>query len=117
MVPRNVVISQGQSVTFEINGPHHLAIYAAGTTLQNIDTTNAAPPAALNCPLGAGRIDDDDANSDRLFETAGCPAPPTFGPELVQVPSATFSTPGRYLVICQLRAHFLEGMHGWVTVR
>jgi uncharacterized cupredoxin-like copper-binding protein len=27
-----------------------------------------------------------------------------------------FSTPGTYLVICNVRGHFLDGMYAWVKV-
>jgi hypothetical protein len=27
-----------------------------------------------------------------------------------------FSTPGRYLVICNVRGHFLDGMYAWINV-
>ena len=27
-----------------------------------------------------------------------------------------FSTPGRYLVICNVRGHFIDGMYAWVRV-
>jgi hypothetical protein len=30
--------------------------------------------------------------------------------------SIAFSAPGRYLVICNVRGHFIDGMYAWVTV-
>jgi plastocyanin len=48
---------------------------------------------------GLGRV------SDQLCE-GGSPAP-----------TWTFTTPGRYLVICTFLPHFETGMYGWVTVR
>jgi len=27
-----------------------------------------------------------------------------------------FSTPGKYLVICNVRGHFIDGMYAWVKV-
>jgi plastocyanin len=28
-----------------------------------------------------------------------------------------FKEPGRYLVVCGVRPHFIEGMHGYVDVK
>jgi plastocyanin len=112
-IPRTVVISQGGSVIFEHHGLHNLAVYAPGTRPENITTALPPPATAPGCrPLG--RMNDDDANSDRLFDNNSSPAegtPVTVGP-------ATFSAPGRYLFICQVRPHFQDfNMYGWVIVQ
>ncbi len=108
IVPRTTVVSPGGTVTFDIQGRHHLAIYAPGTTPADIDPT-ARFPAAPGCPAAAGRIDDPDG---RLFETRGCPPA---GPSQA---SFTFNNPGQYLLICQVRPHFVDfDMYGWVHVQ
>ena len=30
--------------------------------------------------------------------------------------AVAFSTPGKYLVICNVRGHFIDGMYAWVKV-
>ena len=46
---------------------------------------------------------------------------PELAPILVsnqdRVESVNFPAPGRYLVVCGVLPHFLEAMHGYVTVR
>ena len=101
LVPRTVVISHGGQVTFDINGFHQVAIYQAGTRPEDI----TVPPSGLFVNDPSGRI--------------------ALGPRNVPpsttawtAPAGTFSTPGRYLVICNVRPHFAESnMYGWVIVR
>ena len=101
MTPRNVVISSGGSVKFEIRGRHQVAIYKAGTDPDDINV----PPAGLFVNDATDRVE--------------------LGPQNFPVtdldwttPVGTFAAPGRYLVICNLRPHFADfDMYGWVTVK
>jgi hypothetical protein len=47
------------------------------------------------------------------------PPPPMTTGHLVmdRVESVNFKEPGRYLVVCGVLPHFLEGMHGYVNVK
>ena len=105
LVPRTVVIDRGGTVTFRVPaGVHQIAIYAPGTEPSDIDTTNLVP----TCPGTARRLINDGTNRLALL-TGPC------GQDWQA--QYTFSTPGRYLVICAFLPHFQVGMYGWVTVR
>jgi plastocyanin len=98
--PRTVVIAAGGSVTFEMTNNHSVAIYAAGTELDDIDVTDLA-----------GNLIDDGTN--RLAFSALSVGPATF-----TSPPGTFDTPGGYLVICRVLPHFVvAGMYAWVIVK
>jgi len=108
LIPRTVVISAGGSVTFEMPARHKPAVYRDGTVPTSINITPAPP--APGCPPIATVNDP----NGRLFHTTNCPAVGS----LVPTPPGTFATPGRYLVICELRPHFVDNdMYGWVIVQ
>ena len=105
LVPRTVVIDQGGTVTFNVPaGAHQIAIYAPGTTPEDINT------AALttSCPGSAPRLINDATNRIALI-THACGA--------AWQAHYIFEKPGRYLVICAFLPHFEVGMYGWVEVR
>jgi plastocyanin len=91
LVPGTVTISAGGSVEYEVQGFHQLAVYDAGTTLEDITP--------------AGFFIDDPG--DRLeLEPPGVSK------------TVTFADPGRYLVLCNIAPHFFGGkMYGWVIVK
>ena len=106
IVPRTMVINQGQSVTYEVNGVHWPAVYQVGIDDEDISTATSPAPG---CPTGQ-RLND---ATGRVFQTANClPNGATF-----TVPASTFTTPGRYLIICQVPPHFAQEMYGWILVR
>ena len=105
LTPRTVVIAAGGSVTFEIAGFHQPAIYQAGTTPADIVPTTAPtpPPGRVNDPNGRLAL-----------------APLNIPPATTSwtSPAGTFAEPGRYLVICNIRPHFVTfEMYGWVIVQ
>lgn len=107
MVPRTVTLAAGGTVTFVLgNAVHAVAVYAAGTEPEDIDTTNIEFPAG--CPP-APYLNDP---TDRLASFAPICAGGSPANQLV------FSEPGRYLVVCRFAPHLLEAdMFGWVIVR
>ena len=44
------------------------------------------------------------------------PANPTLSAAQNRTDSIAFSTPGKYLVMCNVRGHFVDGMYAWVRV-
>jgi plastocyanin len=108
MVPRNVVIDRGGTVTFKTFGVHEVAIYEDGTDPDDIDTSKVtAMPAG--CPTGNAPLLMTDADNRIALYTQPC------GGERQVV--HTFTQPGKYLVICAFLPHFQVQMYGWVTVR
>ena len=109
LVPRTVAISggAGAAVTYQIGGdaahPHQVAVYAAGKTPDEIVPV---PPAS--CPPGPPCIND----ANGRLALSSVTASGTF------TAVGIFTTPGRYLVICNIRPHFeLFNMYGWVNVK
>ena len=109
LIPRTAVIDAGGTVTFVLGGPvHQVAIYDDGTTPEQVSRAGAAPKAG--CPpapyiTGAG-----DPNLVAILGQPICAG----GANTV---SYTFTTPGRYLVICAFIPHLDLNMYGWVEVR
>jgi plastocyanin len=92
VAPGAVAISAGGTVTFDVQGFHQVAIYAAGTTVKDVESDPAAFPF----------VNDSDG---RIF-LGGLTADASF----------TFAEPGKYLVICNIAPHF-EGAQMWAWVQ
>lgn len=103
LVPRTAVVAAEGTVTFTIGGP-----------------TATVPHQVAVCQLGLTPDDVNvNANGTPLINDPRCPvAGPKPSPLLsAQVP-VTFSQPGRYLVLCNIRGHFANfNMYGWVNVK
>ena len=106
MLPYNVTIKAGGSVSFIISGVHLLLVYAPGTTMESIDETLIE---FANPPTFPGFINDPE---NRLYRGLD-PRAPT---PLDRVEVVTFAEPGRYLAVCGLVPHFAANMSGWVNV-
>ena len=92
LIPGAVSIATGDTVDFHKNGFHQVAVYAPGTNPTDIQV------------LGGNRVNDP---TNRVFlGTAGV------GGDV----NVTFPAPGRYLVICNITAHWNQNMWGWVVV-
>jgi hypothetical protein len=99
------------TVNFIVSGFHWPWVYNAGVTL---DTVKAHIPAA-----GTFVNYDVDVFAKGVFPGT----PPAFADISVnpsgvmnRTDSFGFSTPGRYLVICNVRGHFIDGMYAWINV-
>src|SRR5262245_15345644 len=99
------------TVNFIVSGFHWPWVYKDGVTL---DEVKAHTPAA-------GLFVNYDVN---VFAKGVNPGtPPAFADTPVnpsgvmnRTDSFGFSLPGRYLVICNVRGHFVDGMYAWVNV-
>lgn len=99
------------TVNFIVSGFHWPWVYLSGVTLAEV---KAHIPAA-------GLFVNYDVN---VFAKGVNPGtPPTFADASVnpsgvmnRTDSFGFSTPGRYLVICNVRGHFIDGMYAWINV-
>jgi hypothetical protein len=106
LTPRDVVIDVNGSVRFEIPPDvHQLAIYDDGKEPGDVNTNIliAGPAGCPPVPLI------NDPVMRLAVNTGPCFTPRTY--------TRQFSDPGRFLVICTFRPHFLDDMYGWVTVR
>lgn len=101
LIPRTSVISAGGNVTFTVAGFHQVAVYKAGTQPEDITVPAFPPNLFINDPT----------NRLALGPAAGVQGP--WAP-----PAGTFSTPGRYLILCNVTPHFaVDRMYGWVIVK
>jgi plastocyanin len=111
MNPRTVVIERGGTVTFTIAPLHRPAVYERGTEPGDIEVS----PATLE-PLSLGPvfipnfvINDPDG---RIAQA------PSYSLGFQSWTTPPFTEPGRYLVICTTRPHFVDAnMYGWVIVK
>lgn len=107
LVPRTTVVPAGGTVTFTVG--------VAGAT-----GTNIVPHQVAVCKLGVQPEDVVDSNLATVpIDDSDCtPAAGPFSSGSGHPVPVTFSEPGRYLVICNLRPHFVEfNMYGWVNVK
>jgi hypothetical protein len=110
VLPQRVRIKQGGVVNFMVAGFHQIVAYTPGTTLGDIIV-----------PATGTFIDDKVNVYHRGILPAGGPppgTPATANPSNAsnRVESVAFLEPGTYLVICNIRGHFMDGMYAWVIV-
>jgi plastocyanin len=110
VLPDRIRIKAGGVVNFAVAGFHQIFVYQPGKTPQQV----VVPAAGLF-------IDD----LDRLYYQGIVPAggpppgtPATTNPSNAEnrVEPVSFADPGAYLVICNVRPHFLDGMWAWIVV-
>jgi len=114
ILPDDIKVEEDGVVHFLVAGFHQIFIYNPGTK-----------PSDIDVPMTGTFIDD----LDNLFYEGILPAggPPMTPPTPVlpntnsnaqnRVESVSFADPGTYLVICNVRQHFLDGMFAFVKVK
>ena len=105
LLPYESQIKAGGAVNFVVAGFHHVLVYEPGIEPGDIDTTMTMPVSA---PPGPPLINDPDGRIYRGLD------PSLFPQDRVEV--VHFAMRGRYLVICGVLPHFLDGMYGYVVV-
>jgi len=119
LIPNEVTIKAGGTVNFIVEGFHLVTVYDDGTEPGDINAS-----LAFAVPL-AGFIDDPNrrifiglspVGVPANFFAPGVPAAAIAAPSQDRIESVNFPNPGTYLVICSVRAHFLDGMTGFVRV-
>ena len=125
MLPFDVEVDAGGAVSFIISGVHQILVYGPGSKLADVQAAWATAGSPV-IPIGPGLVD---FAEDRVYRglnpfvlqylpLPGTPPPDTVGNLVVdRVESVNFKEPGRYLVVCGVRPHFAEGMHGYVKVK
>ena len=99
------------TVNFIVSGFHWAWVYNSGVTLATVQANIPATGLLVNYDVG-------------VFAKGVNPGtPPVFADASVnpsgarnRTDSFAFATPGRYLVICNVRPHLLDGMYAWVNV-
>ena len=106
------------TVNFIVSGFHWAWVYRDGVTLQQVKDHIPAAGLFVNYEvvlLGVSNV----------FAKGVFPGtPPAFADATLfpldsafnRTDSFGFSTPGMYLVICNVRGHFIDGMYAWIRV-
>jgi hypothetical protein len=126
-------------VDFMVSGFHQIFVYNPQITLQQIQVCAATKPfdpattpptnLFLNCNVNTTDLFYAGINPE-LCTPAGCqqaanlnaagigipPFSPSRGGDENRVESVGFTTPGLYLVICNVNPHFTDRMYSWVRV-
>lgn len=106
LYPQTVVIGVGGTVTFTTFGVHEIALYDAGTSPSDINTSLLVTQAG--CPPVPFINDPNHRIAVWAPECAG-------GPTVV---TQTFPSAGKYLAICDFLPHFVDAkMYGWIDVK
>jgi len=111
ILPHKIKVKQGGVVHFLVAGFHQVVVYNPGTK-----------PDDIIVP-GACRFIDDPTNRFYQGIVPATETPPvlpiTINPSnaMNRVESVAFTEPGTYLVICNIRGHFLDGMFAVVKVK
>jgi plastocyanin len=108
LLPQEVTIKEGGSVSFVLAGFHHVIVYAPGKDPSEVNQSVLLP--IPNAPTTVGLIDDP---AQRIYRGLDPRLTNTFQDRVEVV---GFSTRGTYLVICAVNLHFNMGMYGWVKV-
>jgi hypothetical protein len=128
-LPFEAEIDAGGAVSFVISGLHQILIYAdrdlaevqaAANPATDLPGTAPVPPVPGLPPLVNLATDRVYRGLDPRALLYLAPGPGgTAIPSLPldRVESVNFFEPGRYLVVCGVRPHFDEGMHGYVNVK
>ena len=122
MLPFEAEVDAGGAVSFIISGLHQILVYGPNRTLEEVQagasTTNPIPGAPPLVDYATGRVYRGvDPRVLQYQPLAPPPAETTGQLAIDRVESVNFKEPGRYLVVCGVLPHFLEGMHGYVDVK
>ncbi len=125
-LPNAVEVDAGDNIRFLNAGGHQLAVYkvAPDTTREDVtNDPNAFVDTSINSPFNERDIDDSN-NRIALGPSRRTVDRSVVNRDDAQRTDLTLNEPGRYLVICAIRSHFLDpdpgangGMFGFVTVR
>jgi hypothetical protein len=107
VLPFQSRIAKGGAVNFVISRFHQVAVYGNGTQPNAINVNITVP--STGTPAGVPLIND---AANRVYRGLDPSLQPQDRVEVVR-----FDNPGTYLVICAVRAHFVDdGMFGFVRV-
>lgn len=118
LLPSDVAVDAGQTIRFDVAGFHQVAVYQVDPETTRKDV-NENPDAFLDTSINDLLFGED------IGDTAGRifigPSPRAIDASVVNRDDSlganvTITEPGRYLVICAIRSHFLGGLFGFVNV-
>jgi plastocyanin len=126
VLPSDVEVNAGETIRFVAAGFHQVAVYKVDVEATRQDVTND-PNKYVDTTINGPHSENDIGDTNNLVARAASPR--AVDREVLNLDHAlrwdlTIIEPGRYLVICAIRSHFLDsdpgangGMFGFVTVR
>jgi plastocyanin len=108
------------TVNFTVAGFHWPWVYRDGVTLEEVAAHVPAAGTFVNYEVITAGVSNVFAKgvfpgTPPAFADI-TPASPTLSAAQNRNDSFAFSTPGTYLVICNVRGHFIDGMYAWINV-
>jgi hypothetical protein len=112
------VVTVPATVNFLVSGFHFPWVYKDGVTLAEVQAHIPAAGTFVNYEVITAGV-------SNVFAKGVFPGnPPTFADAATfpllstqnRTDSFGFSVPGKYLVICNVRGHFIDGMYAWIKV-
>ena len=102
-------------VNFVVSGFHWVWVYQPGVGLDDVVAQVPAAGTFVNFDVGvfAKGVFPGTPQATPPFSDGG---PFPLSGTQNRTDSIAFAAPGRYLVICNVRGHFLDGMYAWVRV-
>ena len=108
IIPQTIKVKAGGVVNFAVAGFHWIFVYQPGKKAADVVLTGGTP-LFIN--------DMTDLYYGGLDPTAPPSATPAgFSSTQNRIESVSFSEPGTYLVICNVRPHFADGMYAYIQV-
>jgi len=108
------------TVNFVVSGFHWVWVYRDGVTLEEVAAHVPAAGTFVNYEVITAGVSNVLAKG--IFPGTPpafadiAPANPTLSAAQNRADSIAFSTPGTYLVICNVRGHFIDGMYAWIKI-
>jgi hypothetical protein len=100
------------TVNFIVSGFHWVWVYKDGVTLNVVKAHVPATGTFVNYDVNVFAKGVNPGTPPAFADATLFPLDSAFN----RTDSFGFSTPGKYLVICNVRGHFVDGMYAWINV-
>ena len=118
VLPNMIEVKAGGAVNFAVAGFHQIVVYQPGIEASDIVPPTFSPgPPPVNLFMNYNLATAYYVGINPRNANAGTPAAAaTVYNGDNRVEAVTFSTPGVYLVVCNVTPHFTDGMYAYVKV-
>jgi hypothetical protein len=110
------LVSVPATVNFIVSGVHWIWVYNPGVIVEDVVVPAAGPFVNYNVNVFAKGIFPGTPPTFADITSQGAAGLFPLNPAQNRTESFAFSAPGKYLVMCNVRGHFIDGMYAWVHV-